>query len=225
MTFFQGYASNSDSFDEWSNTLTVETAEGVAADEVTAVPLVRVDTSYKAGRSGEHPVNLTITDAIGAAASLITVSQDSLTGASYAEQPFHDAKALVGVLTDLANLDEAVWELRMWLHAEIEHLLTPAEGDSDKDQDDADAVVFWREAPTSEHRNDGLYPFVFRQDDDGALMLHSVAGDTEHDHVTSDEPRTFLAATKAYGPLVRCDANGRPLDEGQADAAESEAGQ
>lgn len=226
MTTFSGYIADPDDLDERvnANALTIATAEGVAADQETAVPLVLVEASYKPGGSCEYPVNLTVLDAIKASSSLVTAAHDSLSETSFATEQAHDNLALLALLKELANLDEAVWELRSWLHAELEEQLKPAK--DDEGQDEADAVVFWREAPTSEHRNDGLYPFVFRQDGDGSLVLHSVAGDVAHDHVTSDEPRSFLAASKAYGPLVRCDEHGRPLGaEGQADDANSEAGQ
>ncbi|MFJ8966069.1 hypothetical protein ACIRG5_42435 [Lentzea sp. NPDC102401] len=228
MSSFQGYVSDPDNLEEWAeaNALTIATTEGIAADQETEVPLVLVEASYKPGGDSKHPVRLTIADTIRAAASLVSTAHDSLNETSFALEETHDAKALLGLLGRLTEVDEAVWELRTWLYHELEHRLTPAD---DEDQapvaELVDGPAFWREAPTSEHRNDGLYPFVFRQDDDGALMLHSVAGDTEHDHVTSDEPRTFITAARQYGPLVRCDANGKPLDEGQADAAEGEAGQ
>lgn len=130
MTYFQGYTSKPDSFDEWPNTLSIETSEGVAAGQVNPVPLVLVDTNYKPGRTGEHPVNLTVEDVLRATATLLGTAHDSLTENSYAEQPAHDVLALVGLLKRLTEVDEAAWELRTWLHTEIEHRLTPDDNET-----------------------------------------------------------------------------------------------
>lgn len=54
---------------EIQNTLSIEVREHWAGDQETAV--VQVDTNYKPTRQSEYPVNLSLVDALKAAAALV----------------------------------------------------------------------------------------------------------------------------------------------------------
>lgn len=137
MTTFEGYVSNPDDLAERveANALTFDVTEGVDADQETPVALVRVEASYKPGGSCEHPVNLTILDAIKAAA-LVTLAHDSLSETAcgmLAAEETRDTAELLAQLRELINVDGSVWELRTWLHSEIEHRLKPVDDEGQAD--------------------------------------------------------------------------------------------
>ena len=88
---FEGYTANPDDLEDWPNTVTVEVADFYDAGfdgEVTEEDeryadhgpvryLVRVDTNYKPGRRGEHPVRLTRADAVKFAAAVLRATGDT----------------------------------------------------------------------------------------------------------------------------------------------------
>jgi hypothetical protein len=113
---FRGYSHDPDNLDYWANALTIETAEDVLPDKITGLPVVRVDTNYKPDRTGKHPLNLTIADAIKAAAYLVTHAQNSMEAfADEALDQLFDDAALLGLQKQLTDVDSATWELRTWL--------------------------------------------------------------------------------------------------------------
>lgn len=122
MTVIHGYSHAPDDLDFWPNTLLIENGEGVMPDKSTGMPVVRVDTNYKPDRTGTHPVDLTIVDALRAAKTLIAHAQNSMESFSADDQlaASHGDDKLFAMLVELADVDSAIWELRTWLHTEIE---------------------------------------------------------------------------------------------------------
>lgn len=117
---FEGYSSDPDNLEQWGNALSLEVSEGVLQnDHMTAIPLVRIDTNYKSTRTGNHPVNLTISDTIKASKSLISLAEASLENAYHVLEKSHDDLALLDLLVQLVELDSAVGDLRTWLQDEL----------------------------------------------------------------------------------------------------------
>jgi hypothetical protein len=88
---FEGYTANPDDLEQWPNTVTVEVVdhydaafngEVTASDEIYADIgagryLVEVDTNYKPGRPGQHPVRLTRADAVKFASAVLRATGDT----------------------------------------------------------------------------------------------------------------------------------------------------
>lgn len=122
---YQSFAN--ERWDEWSNALSLEaTYDEISAgatpdDDAVVMPLVRVDTNYKAGRPGKNPVKLTVLDALKAATALISLTEASVDRCVHVLDRTHDDDALLALLEQLAQCDGAIWELRNYVHNEIRH--------------------------------------------------------------------------------------------------------
>lgn len=109
--------------DEWADTLTVTTVERYDpelearatedeldwAADVSDRQLVRVDTNYKPGRPGDHPVDLTRADAAKLAAAVLEALEDTFHGARVGELRADEA---AGVLQALEGVEFALSEVR-----------------------------------------------------------------------------------------------------------------
>lgn len=88
---FEGWTPDPDDLTLWPNTVTVETVEDCAttvtgtlaagedvyADRGNCRHLVEVDTNYKPGRTGQHPVRLTRVDALQFAEAVLNAVTDT----------------------------------------------------------------------------------------------------------------------------------------------------
>jgi hypothetical protein len=120
MTVFRGYTHDENDLEFWANTLLIENAEDVKPDKATGIPVVRVDTNYKPDRTGTHPVNLTLVDAIKAAVGLVSHTQNSLENfdvSGFTE--VIDDDQLHDMLVELTNVDGVVYELRTYVQDEM----------------------------------------------------------------------------------------------------------
>jgi hypothetical protein len=137
-----GWSSNPEAADEadWPNTVTVsvvtrstghEPAEAdgddsdVYADRVDSRELVEVDTNYKPGRSGEHPVRLTRADAIALAVHVLSAVDDTFhytrCGRLRGREAAEVLQALESVQYALSDLREhALQDLLQDTHLHIE---------------------------------------------------------------------------------------------------------
>lgn len=97
---------------EISNVLSIEAASVFAGDTETG--LVRVDTNYKATRPGQHPVNLSLLDAVKAATALVRSALDG-----YHQSDDVDALA---ILRSLSDMDTEVQVLRDVLLREVRNI-------------------------------------------------------------------------------------------------------
>lgn len=83
------------------NTLSIEYPE--YSDE----PVVRVDTNYKATRTSDYPVDLSLVDAVKASAALLRVALEA-----YDHNPEDNPKLAWDLLRELLVVDNDVSELR-----------------------------------------------------------------------------------------------------------------
>jgi hypothetical protein len=88
---FEGYTANPNDFEQWPNTVTVEAVEHWGTGQLGEVEepvekyadfgdvrqLVEVDTNYKPGRPGQHPVRLTRADAVKFAAAVLRATGET----------------------------------------------------------------------------------------------------------------------------------------------------
>lgn len=114
---FTGHTPNPDSPDEWANCLTLQATDGEnAAGELVA--LVKVETNYKPhGRLGnEYPVNLTLSDAVKAAAALLAAVTASLTDT---HDKALDGRQALSLLNDLHRVDDELFGLRTQLVSDV----------------------------------------------------------------------------------------------------------
>lgn len=121
---FEGYTANPDDPEQWANSLMLEVNEDVAAaDLVTPMPIVQVETNYKpAGRVVNYPVRLTPIETLKTVTALVSLTQNSIESCAVDDGVFaatHDDSAVLGLLEQLAECDSAIWELRTWLHSEL----------------------------------------------------------------------------------------------------------
>jgi hypothetical protein len=113
---FEGWTSNPDDPEQWGNSLMIQTSESDTADEV--IGLVRVETNYKPhGRVGNtYPVDLTLSDAVLAAAAILSRVHDTL---GYTIDKPLAPLAAADLLGDLLRVDEELGALREQLLADL----------------------------------------------------------------------------------------------------------
>jgi hypothetical protein len=113
-TVFTGHTRNPDHpGDDGPNSLSIETVEGEDSDG-GLVGLVRVETNYKPhGRTGDtYPVNLTMPDAVKAAAALLSTVTETL---AHTLDGALDVRESVRLLSLLRSVDDALDDLRTQL--------------------------------------------------------------------------------------------------------------
>jgi hypothetical protein len=90
---------------EIQNVLSIRQASRVVNERTT--PLVNVDTNYKDTRRGEHPVNLSMVDAVKAARALVEAS-----ARAYGRMIDDDPAQSWDLLSALSAVDAEVSDLR-----------------------------------------------------------------------------------------------------------------
>lgn len=111
---FYGHTRGTGTLEDWPNSLTIEAAEGATAgDQPQAVALVLVDTNYKPDRPGQHPVMLTITDAVKAAGQLVATAAYQLESEqidrAFVVALMREAQTVAAAVNDLQG--QLLWEL------------------------------------------------------------------------------------------------------------------
>ena len=124
---FEGYTANPDDLEQWPNTVTVEAVEHWSigqrgeveepiekyADFGDVRQLVEIDTNYKPGRPGQHPVRLTRADAMTFAAAVLRATGDT----------FHYSRCGQLRPAEAAELLQALREIEVELDEIREHAL------------------------------------------------------------------------------------------------------
>jgi hypothetical protein len=124
---FEGYTANPDDLEQWPNTVTVEAVEHWSigqrgeveepiekyADFGDVRQLVEIDTNYKPGRPGQHPVRLTRADAMKFAAAVLRATGDT----------FHYSRCGQLRPAEAAELLQALREIEVELDEIREHAL------------------------------------------------------------------------------------------------------